>query len=99
MIAIVDTGADFSIFPNHFAYDLRIDLENDCVKSVTSGVGGNQTIFLYKNPIKVLIGSEEKNVPLAFFDNDEVPALIGRLGFIETFDTEFLKTRTVVFRR
>lgn len=98
VVAIVDTGADFSILPNHFAYDLRIDVEKDCIKSATSGVGGEQTILLYKKPLRIKLGPDEKDVPIAFFDNDEVPALMGRLGFIETFDTEFLKSRTVVFK-
>lgn len=29
---------------------------------------------------------------------NEVPPLMGRLGFLETFDTEFLKRHAVIFR-
>lgn len=35
---------------------------------------------------------------LAFFDNDEVPALLGRLGFLETFDAEFTRKHEVMFK-
>lgn len=95
---IVDTGADYTILPRHFAQKLRISLERDCSKDITTGVGGNQTVYFYKGKLKVLIGPEERQVPLAFFDNNEVPALLGRLGFLETFDAEFLIKHVVVFK-
>ncbi len=95
---IVDTGADFTILPQFLSENLGISLEEDCIKEVTAGVGGEQAIYLCKTKIKARIGSLERNVPLAFFDSNEVPALLGRLGFLETFDTEFLKTHVVVFK-
>ena len=95
---VVDTGADYSILPRHIAGKLRISLEKDCVREVTFGVGGNQTVFFLKTKIKAVIGKSERNVPIAFFDTDEVPPLLGRLGFLETFDAEFLKSHTVVFK-
>lgn len=95
---IVDTGADYTILPRHFSEKLRISLERECFKDITFGVGGEQTIYFYKNKIKARIGNLERNVPIAFFDSNEVPALLGRLGFLETFDTEFLKTHFVLFK-
>ena len=95
---IVDTGADFSILPNHFSADFGISLDDDCWKDTIKGVGGEQTIFLCKKRFHVKIDNVERYIPIAFFNNDEVPPLMGRLGFIETFDTEFLKNRTVVFK-
>lgn len=95
---IVDTGADYSILPRHFSEKLRISLEKDCLKDTTVGVGGEQTIYFYKKKIKVTIGHLERKVPIAFFDSNEIPALLGRLGFMETFDVEFLKTHAVVFK-
>lgn len=95
---VVDTGADFTILPQYLSEDLGISLENDCLKDETIGVGGEQAIFLCKTKIQAKIGNLERNVPLAFLDSNEVPALMGRLGFLETFDTEFLKTHEVVFK-
>ena len=95
---IVDTGADFTILPRHFSDKLRISLENDCVKDATFGVGGSQTIYFCKEKLAARIGNSTRRIPLAFFDNNEVPALLGRLGFLETFDTEFMKKHVVVFR-
>ena len=95
---IVDTGADYTILPRHFSEKLRISLERDCIKDITFGVGGEQTVYFCKNKIKAKIGNLERNVPLAFLDSNEIPALLGRLGFLETFNTEFLKTHVLVFK-
>lgn len=95
---IVDTGADFSILPRYVAKDLNISLEKDCITDSTIGVGGEQSIYLCKEKVSAKIGDLTRNVPLAFFANDEVPPLLGRCGFLETFDTEFLKTHVVMFK-
>ena len=95
---VVDTGADYSILPRHFAEKLRVSLESDCIKEKTFGVGGSSNIYFCKSKIKAKIGFFEKAVPHAFFDHNEVPALLGRLGFLETFDVEFLKKHIVVFK-
>ncbi|MEK7141450.1 MAG: retropepsin-like aspartic protease [Patescibacteria group bacterium] len=95
---VVDTGADYTIIPRHFARKLRVSLETDCVKDTTVGVGGTQAIFFYKKRITATVGPFKRNIPLAFFDTNEVPALLGRLGFLETFDIEFLKSHIVVFK-
>lgn len=96
---VVDTGADFTILPRYLTADLGISLEDDCVKDTTFGVGGQQSIYLCKKKIKAKLGEIERDIPVAFFDTNEVPALLGRLGFLETFDTEFLKSHVVVFRK
>lgn len=95
---IVDSGADFTILPQYLSEDLEVSLENDCVKNETVGVGGEQTIFLCKKRVEARIVHHEREVPVAFFDSNEVPALLGRLGFLETFNTYFLKNHFVVFK-
>jgi len=95
---VVDTGADFSILPRYVSNDLGISLEKDCVSGVTTGVGGAQKIYLYKQKIMAKLGKFSQEVPLAFFDSDEVPPLLGRLGFLEKFDTTFFKTHVVSFK-
>ena len=95
---VVDTGADFTILPKYLSRDLGISLESNCIVDTTRGVGGEQSIYLCKTKISVKIGTLTRRIPLAFFNNDEVPALLGRLGFLETFNTEFLKTHAVIFK-
>ena len=94
---IIDTGADYTILPRHISQILRISLEQDCISDTTFGIGGNQKIYFYKAKVTAKIGKLERKIPLAFFDSNEVPALLGRLGFLETFTTHFLKSHTVVF--
>jgi hypothetical protein len=96
---IVDTGADFTLLPKYIAEDLGISFKKQCKKEKTSGVGGQQTIYYLKEPITAKIGDMERQIPLGFFENNEVPALLGRAGFLETFDVEFLKSRKVVFKQ
>lgn len=95
---VVDTGADFSVLPRYLSEDLMISLERDCIKDFTSGVGGEQAIYLYKYKIRVKLDYLSRIVPIAFIDSNEIPPLLGRLGFLETFDTEFLKNHTLIFR-
>lgn len=95
---VVDTGADYTILPRHLSEKLRISLERDCIKEVTYGVGGEQTVYFYKKRVKAKLDNVEREIPVAFLDSNEVPALLGRLGFLETFNTEFLKTHFVIFK-
>lgn len=95
---IIDTGADFTILPRHIADKLRISVEKDCHKDITYGIGGEQVIYFCKNKINAKIGKLERQIPLAFLDSNEVPPLLGRLGFLETFNVELLKTHITVFK-
>ncbi|KKQ89994.1 MAG: hypothetical protein UT11_C0015G0001 [Berkelbacteria bacterium GW2011_GWA2_38_9] len=95
---IVDSGADFTILPKYLALDLGISLEHDCISDITKGIGGFQKIFLLKNPIEIKIGKVSKKVPIAFFDSNELPALMGRLGFMERFNVEFTRSLSVIFK-
>ena len=95
---IVDTGADFTILPKYVSNDLGVSLESDCFLDSTSGVGGEQKIYMLKKKINIKIDKLEREIPLAFFDSDEVPPLLGRLGFLETFNTTFFKTHKLTFK-
>lgn len=95
---VVDTGADFTILPKYTSRDLGISLKSDCIVDSTRGVGGEETIYLCKTKIVAKIATVTRSVPLAFFNTNTVPPLLGRLGFLETFDTQFLKSHAVVFK-
>ena len=95
---IVDTGADYTILPRQWAVKLGIDFVKDCWKLETSGIGGEKTSYFLKKRIEVNLGGIKKNVPVAFFDDDQAPALLGRLGFMELFDTTFFKNKKGIFK-
>jgi hypothetical protein len=94
---IVDSGADFTIVPRYIAHKLDISLEKDCFKETVSGVGGTQTIYLLKKRIRTKIGGMTQKIPLAIFDTNETPALLGRLGFMELFDVLLSRGRKTKF--
>lgn len=93
---IIDTGADYSLLPRFMADQLGINLEKDCQVFYTRGIGGTEKVYLKKN-LKVKIGSWEKIVPVGFLDKDNIPPLLGRQGFLETFEVLFSSNHTVNF--
>ncbi|MCI0528865.1 MAG: retroviral-like aspartic protease family protein, partial [Nitrospira sp.] len=85
---VVDTGADYSILPRREAALLGIDLSQDCTSHTTYGVGGPQTVYLYRD-IEVQLGEKHLKIPVGFLDKNDVPPLLGRHQFMELFQTCF----------
>ena len=92
---VVDSGADYTLLPNRYAFYLGIDLEKDCKAETTLGVGGSETIYLYKKGIFVNIGGWKKQIPVGFLERDDVPPLLGRLECLEVLKVTFEKRETV----
>lgn len=88
---IVDTGADQTVIPLYLSQQLNVSLEKDCIKDRTRGVGGERQMFIVKKRFPVRLGKWQRNIPLAILDSNEVPPLMGRLGFLETFNFLFTK--------
>lgn len=85
---IIDTGADYCLFPKRYAGILGIDLIQDCIAETTLGVGGAETVYQYKKlPIK--IGRWEKKIPVGFLERDDIPPLLGRLECLEILHLVF----------
>lgn len=93
---IVDTGADYTLLPKYFAKRLNIDLHKDCQIFTTAGIGGSEKVYFVK-AIKVKLGSWGRVIPVGFLDRDEIPPLLGRHLFLETFDTLFASNHTLSF--
>lgn len=92
---IVDTGADYSLFPKRYAELLGVNLEKECFEQITYGVGGKEEIYLYKKGIKVKRGGWQERIPLGFLSRDDVPPLLGRLKCLEIL-TLVMKNRTTI---
>lgn len=86
---VVDTGADYTLLPNFLAPILGINLKSDCIVIVTYGVGGKSTVYLLKKKIKINIGDYTRQIPLGFLSHDNIPPLLGRQEFLETFKVIF----------
>ena len=93
---IVDTGADYTLLPKHFSTRLGIDLKNDCRAFYTSGIGGQEKVYLTRN-VKVRIGSWERIIPVGFLDRENMPPLLGRYQFFETFEVLFSSNYSLTF--
>ena len=93
---IVDTGADYTILPRYMANNLGINLEKDCKIFTTYGVGGGERVYFLPK-IKVKLGDWERIIPIGFLERNEIPPLMGRHLFLETFEALFSTNHIVAF--
>lgn len=93
---IVDTGADYSLLPRYMAGKLGINLEKDCKIFNTYGVGGQERVYFLPK-IRVKLGNWERIIPIGFLERNEIPPLMGRHQFFETFETHFSTKHFVSF--
>lgn len=93
---IVDTGADYTLLPKYFSKRLGVDLKKDCKLFGTIGIGGKEKVYFLKS-IKAKLGAWERTIPVGFLDRDDIPPLLGRHLFLETFEAHFSKNHTVSF--
>jgi len=85
---VIDSGADYSLFPKKYAEILGVDLFRECTAQTTLGIGGAETVYQYKSlPIKV--GTWEKPIPVGFLERNDIPPLLGRLECLETLRLTF----------
>lgn len=80
---VVDTGADYTLFPKRYAELLGINLNKDCKLEETQGIGGKEKIYLCKKGILIKIGAFKKQIPVGFLNKDNIPSLLGRLQALE----------------
>lgn len=93
---IVDTGADYTLFPYHVAFELGVNLEKDCQQVFTKGVGGIERVHFLKRGLKMKIGNLEKIIPLGFLEREDIPPLLGREGCLNDFEVCFFAFNTIV---
>ena len=93
---IVDTGADYTLLPRYMAEVLKINLEKDCRAFNTYGVGGGERVYFLPK-IKVRLGKWERIIPIGFLERNEIPPLMGRHFFLETFEALFSPKHYVSF--
>lgn len=91
---VIDTGADYTLLPRRYATTLEIDLARNCIAETSLGVGGSETVYLYKS-LLIKIGGWEKRIPVGFLERDDIPALLGRLGCIEVLKVTLAKHQTI----
>jgi len=85
---IVDTGADYTIFPFSDSFIFGVDCKKECKKEETYGVGGKKTVYLYKN-LTVRLGTLQRIISVGFLEDSSIPALLGRQQFLDLFNITF----------
>lgn len=93
---IVDTGADYTLLPRFMADKLGINLEKDCKLFNTFGIGGRERVYFLPNT-NVKLGNWKRAIPVGFLERNEIPPLLGRHLFLETFETLFSSNHVVSF--
>jgi hypothetical protein len=85
LYSLVDSGADYSIFPSSIGKSLGIDIFSGEEES-TSGIGG--TIKVYFHRITLIVEEHALEVRAGFSDRVPWPCL-GQLDFFEHFEVRF----------
>jgi predicted aspartyl protease len=93
---LVDSGADYTLLPRYLADRLQVNLEKECKIFNTFGVGGGERVYFLPK-IKVKLGKWERIIPAGFLERNEIPPLLGRHLFMETFETIFSPKHFVTF--
>lgn len=95
--AIVDTGSDMTMFPRYSASLFGINLASETQQGETFGIGGSETIFLYKD-LKIKLGGVILQIPVGFLNNNAIPPLLGRQKCLERFSVCF-EDRITIFKK
>ena len=92
--SLIDSGADYNVFPSAFAKEIGINYEAG-QKHKTTGVGG-QLMTTYLHVVKIKVNSREIDTVVSFGKEIETP-LLGRQGFFNYFDriTFIVKSKTL----
>ena len=90
--ALIDSGADFNIFPIEIAKKLGITLKNDDRLSFV-GVGGN-IIDGMKAEVMLEIGSREIKTKVVFAPVDN--GILGQYGFFDLYQVNFNLKRKII---
>jgi hypothetical protein len=87
--ALVDSGADASLFHADIAKDLLIDFEAGR-RHELFGVSGHSIVAYFHEVSLQVIGSKESiKVEIAFTDSTPFPALLGQIDFFEHHQIKF----------
>lgn len=84
------------MLPKTYIAELGIDVKRDTKELLTRGVGGSSRVYLLDKKHRVKLGDWERQIPLGFLDAPDIPPLLGRQNFMETFRFTFYKHTTEI---
>lgn len=92
--ALIDSGADFSIFPSRTAVILGIDLKK--LKRIEVEAADGHVFKAYQTSILARVENKIFKIRIGFVDNPQLTPAMGRAGFFETFKVEFDERQKIV---
>lgn len=94
--ALLDSGADRSVFSSHFAEELKIDLQSGR-SELYFGIGA-QPVAVYHHNIRMqLIGSTSYiEVSVGFTDAPGVDAILGQADFFQQHEIKFERYKELI---
>lgn len=85
--ALIDSGADFAIFPIKAAFSLGIDVQH--LEKVHVEAADGHYFETYRTTIQAELGDTPFPLPIGFVAHPYVTQAVGRAGFFDTFKVEF----------
>ena len=90
ILALIDSGADRSLFNIEIAKALGINLE-EAHKDIVLGILGKDEVFVADVEIKIKHLEGKFKIPVSFINSSNVGVLLGEEGFFDTHRIKFEK--------
>ncbi len=94
--ALIDSGADRSLFNIQIAEALGLDLSEAPVENFGGIEGGNLKAKLHKVKAQIIGMNEEIEIMAGFIDSNGVAAILGQDGFFDAYKIKFEKDHGVI---
>lgn len=94
--ALIDSGADISVFNYSIAHILDIDVEKGRLLDLRGLVGGDVTSYVHQVNVTVQ-GLASIDIPVAFTMSDTPDmAILGQKGFFDNFQIRFQRYKNLI---
>jgi predicted aspartyl protease len=94
--ALIDSGADFSVFNADIAAILGVDLEKERQVELAGFVGGSALAWIYQVNLEVE-GLQSININVAFTESSMPElCLVGQRGFFDKFQIRFERYKDLI---
>lgn len=92
--ALVDSGADKSLFHSSIARELGISLK-DAQKEEFFGIAADAKVTAYIHKVKVQVegAGDSINIDVGFTDSEGVGAILGQSGFFDHYNIRFERSK------